>query len=511
MLNIHENLSQKLQIAPGSLYRSLVRWAELQPAASCLVEVESGRTLTYRQMLVAVNAMRLFLGDVPQTLVLSLPGGMINAVIWISALSGGHRLVPISPTASEHEKRRVVDTYQPDVLFVEQREDACHFSLLETTVIVTLHTCEALIDPVASSIVGCSLMQREGHVCLTTSGTTGEPKGVVLRERQLAWTAEQVRRSHGLTTQDRGLTVLPFFHVNAPVVSLCSSILAGSAVVIARHFSRSQFWSWVERYQVTWASLVPTIVAMLLSTEQPDFLPGTLRFVRTGSAPLPASDLRAFEARFGIPVIETYGLSEAASQVVANPVPPGKHKAGSAGLPVGVQLRICVPRQNGEDALTDVIPGEIGEICIAGPAVITAYQNNAGQDSFQHGWFRSGDLGYLDADGYLFITGRLREVINRGGENIAPREIEEVLLQHPAVQEAAVVGRPDPLYGEQVVAYIVVREEWNEGVKQSLLAHARRYLSAYKVPIDFMSLDALPRNATGKVERKLLQDRERQS
>src|SRR5207302_603420 len=186
------------------------------------------------------------------------------------------------------------------------------------------------------------------------------------------------------------------------------------------------FWSWIERFHVTWASIVPTIVAMLLETEKPAFLPGTLRFVRTGSAPLPAADLLAFEARFGIPVIETYGLSEAASQVVANPLPPDVHKLGSAGRPVGVDLLICHPR-------TDE-------------------------------------------------SGELREV--------------------------AVVGRPDAIYGEQVVAYVAVKGVWSAEMARELHQHTAQRLSPQKVPVDFTALDALPRNPTGKIERRLLHTRE---
>lgn len=196
--------------------------------------------------------------------------------------------------------------------------------------------------------------------------------------------------------------------------------------------------------------------------------------------------------------------------IVANPVPPGMHKPGSAGLPVGVKLRICYPLVPGEERdLRDVAPGETGEICVAGPGVIGAYQDNRGRESFQDGWFRTGDLGYLDEDGYLFIKGRLREVINRGGENIAPREIEEVLQGYPQVREVAVVGRPDPIYGEQPVAYLTVRECWSAESAGELRGYAAANLSLQKVPVDFVIVDALPRNATGKIERRLLRMRER--
>jgi acyl-CoA synthetase (AMP-forming)/AMP-acid ligase II len=453
--------------------------------------------------------MRQLLGDTPRCLVLALPGGIANAVVWISALSGGHQLVPMSQDATSEEKALIAQKYRPDVLFLEQAQEARGFAYPQAKVF-TRQSCDALLELAGRDKSGSAVIEPVGGwVCLTTSGTTGEPKGVVLSERQVAWTADHIRTSHHLTNRDRGFTVLPFFHVNAPVVSLCSSLLAGSTVVIAPHFSRRNFWSWIERYQVTWASIVPTIVAILLETERPAFLPGSLRFVRTGSAALPAADLLAFEARFGIPVIETYGLSEAASQVVANPLPPGVHKPESAGRPVGVDLRICYPRtdESGE-LLCDVAPGETGEICIAGPGVIGSYQDNVGQEAFQDGWFRTGDLGYLDKDGYLFIRGRLREVINRGGENIAPREVEEALLSHEAVREAAVVGRPDAIYGEQVVAYIAVKGAWSEAMARELHQHAAQRLSPQKVPVDFTVLDTLPRNPTGKIERRLLHARE---
>jgi acyl-CoA synthetase (AMP-forming)/AMP-acid ligase II len=416
--------------------------------------------------------------------------------------------------------------YKPDVLFVEQHEEAQGFPGASDAQIVTLQECELLIEQ-ARIVCGHCLRARgargeqterisalpsvRGHVCLMTSGTTGEPKGVILDASQIAWTADHVRTSHRLTPTDRGLTALPFFHVNGPVVGLCASIMAGSTIVIARKFSRSRFWSWIEEYQVTWASIVPSIVAILVGTDKPAFLPGVLRFMRTGAAALPAIDLRAFEAKFGIPLIETYGLSEAASEVTANPVPPGRHKPGSAGLPVGVSLRICRPQADGDDGMHDMPRGETGEICISGPSVISAYYGHADKESFQHGWFRTGDIGYQDEEDYLFLTGRLRDVIIRGGENIAPREVEEVLESYPAVREAAVIGRPDAIYGEQVVAYIVVNGPWSPELAQRLREYAAQKLSAHKVPVDFIAVDALPKTVLGKVERRLLQERDARS
>ena len=217
--------------------------------------------------------------------------------------------------------------------------------------------------------------------------------------------------------------------------------------------------------------------------------------------------MQAFEAKFGIPLIETYGLSEAASEVTGNPLPPAKHKPGSVGLPVSVAVRICYPRTDDADTeLRDVPPGEDGEICISGPNVIDAYQGNADAKSFQDGWFRTGDLGHMDSEGYIYITGRLREVIIRGGENIAPREVEEVLQSHPAVRESAVVGRPDPTLGEQVVAFIVPAHEWNAELARQVHDYAAQRLSPHKVPVDFIAVDSLPHNSIGKVERRKLHE-----
>jgi acyl-CoA synthetase (AMP-forming)/AMP-acid ligase II len=508
------------------LYDQLTHWATIAPEQICIVEAETGRSMTYSHCLSAVQKMRHFLGAQPRNLILTLSGGIADAVLWLSALTGGHMLVPLAPDAADEERARAVSMYKPDVLFVEQHEEAQGFPGAFAAQIVTRQDCEALIEQ-ARIVCGHCLRARgargeqtelisplpsvKGRVCLMTSGTTGDPKGVILDEYQIAWTAEHVRTSHRLSPADRGLTALPFFHVNGPVVGLCASIMAGSTIVIARKFSRSHFWSWIEEYQVTWASIVPSIVTILLGTDKPAFLPGALRFMRTGAAALPAIDLRAFEAKFGIPLIETYGLSEAASQVTANPVPPGRHKPGSAGLPVGVSLHICRPRADGDEDLHDVPRGETGEICISGPSVISAYYGNADKESFQNGWFRTGDLGYLDEEGYLFITGRLRDVIIRGGENIAPREVEEVLETHPAIREAAVIGRPDAVYGEQVVAYIVVNGPWSPELGQRLREYVARRLSAHKVPVDFIAVDTLPKTGLGKVEHRLLQERDARS
>ncbi len=490
------------QNAGVALYERL-RWgARTRPDAPCVIEAETGASLTYRAFFAATCAMRRALGPEPRRIALALPGGITSAVIWASALTGGHALLPLAPDTPALEIARVFQRVEPDTLVME-REDAAAGFATPSMRVWTREKIAALIQ--ASGDVADDLAPRPGEVILFTSGSTGEPKRVSLSAGQVAWTAEQVRLSHQLTPLDRGLTSLPFFHVNAPVVSLCASLMAGSSVVIAPRFSLSHFWEWVERYEVTWASLVPTILALLLQTERPAFLPGALRFVRTASAPLPTEHLLRFERRFGIPVIETYGLTEAASQICANPLPPARHKPGSVGLPVGVALRICAPRSGtGAGQLRDVPHGSMGEVCVKGHSVITSYDGGAGASAFEDGWLRTGDLGFQDAECYVYLTGRLRDVIIRGGENIAPREVEETLLAHTGIVEVAVIGCPDPLYGERVVAYIASREPWTDALETELRAFCATRLSPHKQPVEYVAVSALPRTPAGKVNRPQL-------
>ena len=492
-----------------SLIERLEHWAGSQPSAIFLKDLESGDSLTYLQFLKAVRGFQRQLGTESRTIALALAGSTGAAVAWIAALTGGHLLIPCSPDATPDENARLAATYRPNIAIVASADAARGFGPTVTQTITSEQLNASIAEwsarPLLDTLVGNIDQPDAGFVCLTTSGTTGTPKGVRLRGDQVAWTADQIRLRHQLTTQDRGLCVLPFFHINAPVVSLCTTLMAGGMVIVAPRFSRSRFWNWIETEQISWASIVPTILAVLLQTERPAGLPGSLRFVRTASAPLPLVQLRAFEKRFGIPVIETYGLSEAAATVAANPVPPERHKPGSVGLPLGVTLRVCYPRdEEHPNLLSDVARGEEGEICISGPSVIAQYDNGASSTSFCGEWFRTGDLGHLDDDGFLFITGRMKDVINRGGEKIAPREVEEILLTHPLVRDAAVVPEPDPIYGQQAVAYIVLDEFSGPNPFPSLHAYCALKLSAYKIPSRFISVTELPRTRTGKIQRHLV-------
>ncbi len=468
------------------LQDKITLYAERSGSKEAIIEAETGRLLTYGELFWAVNALRRKWGENPQTILLELPGGIVNSLIWLAALTGGHRLVPVSAYLTEYEITQIVKKHQPDIIISNK-------NLAET---------EGIIQNPPQANTFSLPAPHEGHVFLSTSGSTGTPKGVLLSAKQIVLTADNIRKSHRITRQDRGLTPLPFYHVNAPVVSLMTSIICGSTLIVAPKYSTNHFWEWVEKYNPSWISLVPTMIAMLLNTDRPNFLDHAgLRFIRTASEPLPAENLKRFEAKFKIPLIETYGLSEAASTVAANPVPPGKHKPGSVGLPLGVE--VCIFRPGVDETIT---AGKTGEVCVKGANIIKHYSENASPGSFFQGWLRTGDLGFIDNDGYIHLTGRIKDIIIRGGENIAPREIEEVLLAHPSVREVTVVGLPDPIYGEQVAAFVVLQKAPDGKVRDEIRSYAVQKLIPHKLPSEIFILDDLPRNKTGKVDKIALKE-----
>jgi acyl-CoA synthetase (AMP-forming)/AMP-acid ligase II len=352
------------------------------------------------------------------------------------------------------------------------------------------------------SSVAAPVSSRSPALILFTSGTTGRPKGVVLSHGNLLANASFVRDAHHLTSDDIALCVLALFHINGLVVTLLTPLLTGMAVVLPERFSAEQFWGWVADHRVTWFSAVPTILSLLLSHSAPDHQQiETVRFARSASAPLPVAILEEFEERFAIPVIETYGISEAACQVTANPLPPLLHKPGSAGIPVGNQLRVVDEQEN-------VLPsGSVGEVVIRGKNVFSSYLDNpdADREALKYGWFHSGDLGFLDEEGYLFLTGRKKELINRAGEKISPREVEEVIHRLPQVEAVGVVGVPHQLYGEEVTAFVTLRPGSDLNV-DGIRSFCREHLAGYKTPREVFFIDEFPKGPSGKIQRRRLVD-----
>jgi long-chain acyl-CoA synthetase len=351
---------------------------------------------------------------------------------------------------------------------------------------------ETALEPVAA---------EDPALLMYTSGTTGTPKGALLTHANLLAAARAVAEWHRLTPDDRCLSSLPLYHINGQVIATVTPFVSGGSIVAPHRFSVSTWWDIAERFRPTWINLVPTIISYLLNaadaTRSTRRFP-SVRFGRSASAALPTEHHRAFERTFGIPVIEAMGMTESSSVVFCNPQDPAKRKYGTPGIPCGCEAKV-VDLETGR-----ALPhGQAGEICLRGPNVMRAFHDAPEQTAKAfdaEGWLRTGDLGYRDADGYYFITGRLKELIIKGGENIAPREIDEALLRHPAVLEAAAVGVPDPNYGQDILACVVLRQ----GAKASeseLREFCQRELGRYKTPRAFRFLAELPKGPSGKVQR----------
>ena len=332
---------------------------------------------------------------------------------------------------------------------------------------------------------------------LHTSGSTSRPKMVPLSHQNLCASAKHIREALALTPSDRCLNIMPLFHIHGLMAAVLSTLGAGASVVATPGFDAPRFFDWVSAFQPTWYTAVPTMHRAILARSAQCGQPSgksCLRFIRSCSSALPASLMAELEARFGVPVIEAYGMTEASHQMACNPLPPGVRKPGSVGVATGTEIAIM--EVGGARLLTQ---GEVGEIVVRGPNVMQGYANQVADNAFTDGWFRSGDLGRLDADGYLFMEGRIKEIINRGGEKISPREVEEVLLQHPAVVQAVVFAMPDKTLGQDVGAAVVLRDPhiMEKELRQAVAVR----LAHFKVPRRILVLDALPLGPTGKPQR----------
>ena len=340
---------------------------------------------------------------------------------------------------------------------------------------------------------------------LHTSGTTSRPKLVPLSQANICASAANVMNALALTAGDRCLNVMPLFHIHGLIAALLGSMRAGAAVFCTPGFSADRFFGWMREAKPTWYTAVPTMHQTILdrtANEAEVLKAAHLRLVRSSSASLPPEVMKALENTFSAPVIEAYGMTEAAHQMTCNPLPPRARKPGSVGIAAGPEVRIM-------DAAGRLLPpGTAGEVVIRGPNVTAGYVNNAQANAavFTDGWFRTGDEGMIDEDGYLRLTGRLKEMINRGGEKIMPREIDEVLLSHPSVRQAVAFAVPHPTLGEDLAAAVVLRERGSME-PQDLRLFALERLAAFKVPSQVVFVDDIPKGPTGKLQRIGLADR----
>jgi long-chain acyl-CoA synthetase len=339
-------------------------------------------------------------------------------------------------------------------------------------------------------------------IIIYTSGTTGKPKGCLLTHGNLIANARQISQWLRFTKDDRLLTIMPLFHMNAVSVTTMSALYAGGSTVVSPKFSASRFWQIISDYQITSFGSVATMLSMLLTT-YPDGAPqglktDQLRFAMCGSAPVPAEVMKRFEETFNCLVIEGYGLSESTCRSTFNP-PDERRRPGSCGKPIGNEMQIVDEQDQA------VANGELGEIVLRGENILKGYYRNPGATAtaFRNGWFHTGDVGYRDDEGYFYIVDRKSDMIIRGGENIYPREIDEVLYQHPAVAAAATIGVPDQLYGEEVAAFIVLREG-REATEEEISAFCRAQLADYKCPKTVRFVKEIPKGPTGKLLKREL-------
>ncbi|MHC8945570.1 AMP-binding protein [Advenella incenata] len=443
-----------------------------------------------------------------------MPNGVNTAKIIVATMYGGYVVNPINLLCQEKQLAYILGHADTRIVFTTTELEpvvcaALKASGAQAMVVATVPDAATLptltLAPLPSS-TGQAVSASLPALLMYTSGTTGVPKGVVLSHANLLASARAIASEHQLEKSDRCLCVLPLYHINALVVNILTPLLCGAAVIVDGKFSATHFWPRVQKFQCTWINAVPTIISYLINDENPCAIDRSrIRFCRSASAALAPFHHKSFEEKFGIGIIETMGMTETAAPIFSNPYDPAQRKIGSIGRPSGVQARV-IDKQG-----KDLPPGEKGEILVRGDNVMLGYYKSPEQTQkafTADGWLRTGDLGYRDSEGFYFITGRVKELIIKGGENIAPREIDEILLAHPDILDAAVVGIDDKHYGQNIAAYIVKRVTTrnDDDLIQDINQFCIRELGSYKSPAAFRFVTELPRGPSGKVQRlKLLE------
>lgn len=482
-----------------------------QRAAPALYSPTHDLTISYARFMDEVHAVRDGLracGVRPGDVVgIVMPNGPEVLFAFFGVLAAGAAAMPINPELKPEEidfaledSRATLVIVTPDV--AERIAGCAALPHRRARLLFTEHGgCTVEGPAVAAAAAHGAPSPDDDALLLYTSGTTSRPKAVPLTHRNLLTSAHNVAHSYALTAEDISLCVMPLFHVHGLVASVLATLAVGGSVVVPRRFSASGFWPLVARYRPTWYTAVPTIHTILLNTadEHLQGPPPRFRFVRSCSSALAPATQAAFEARFEVPVLQAYGMTEAAHQIATNPLPPGIRKSGSVGLPTGVEVTVL------DDHGHELPHGTAGEVAIRGANVTRGYLRNpeATAAAFTNGWFRTGDQGSIDADGYIFLHGRIKELINRGGEKITPMEIDDVLLRHPAVAEAVAIGVPHPVYGEEVEAVVALKPDQSASAAD-LIAFAREHLADFKVPKAIRFVPQIPRGATGKIQRRRL-------
>jgi long-chain acyl-CoA synthetase len=499
-------------------YASMRELLELRaaetPARTFLSDAHDGRSWTYAGFDAAVNRTADVLaahgvrrGDVVSLL---LPNSAEYVIAYFACFKTGALAGPINSLLKSEEAAYVVGNSDAKLLLYHSQfrdtvaeicgEVSSLSAALEFDDVGAVDSTS--VTESAGSWRNLALGRDEEAIIIYTSGTTGKPKGCLLTHGNLLGNARQIVDWLKFTPADRLLSVMPLFHMNAVMVTTIAAMYAGGSSVVSPRFSASRFWQTISDYEVTSFGSVATMLSMLLAT-YPEGVPAglrrdRLRFAMCGSAPVPAEVLRRFEETFDCLVIEGYGLSESTVRATFNP-PDARRRPGSCGQSIGCEIKLF------DENDAEVAEGELGEIALRGENVFKGYYKNeaATAEAFRGGWFHTGDIGYRDADGFYYIADRKSDMIIRGGENIYPREIDELLYAHPAVASAAAIGVPDPLYGEEVAAFVVLKEGV-AATAEELMEFCRAHLADFKCPKTVTFLDEMPKGPTGKLLKREL-------
>jgi long-chain acyl-CoA synthetase len=469
------------------------------------------RQFTYAEFDAAVNRAAALLtahaiskGDVVSLL---MPNSAEYIIAYFACWKLGAIAGPVNSLLKEHEIEFVINNSEAKAILVHSEFQPCIESIRGAlphlrSVIGFDDEAMATREFSAAVLSAAAIRKNDDAIIIYTSGTTGKPKGCLLTHGNVIANARQISNWLSFTEDDRLLTIMPLFHMNAVSVTTMSALYAGGSTVISPKFSASQFWKIISDHQVTSFGSVATMLSILLHTYPggvPDGLKtDQLRFAMCGSAPVPAEVMKKFEETFNCPVVEGYGLSESTCRSTFNP-PDERRRPGSCGLPIGNEMKVVDDNDN------DVPDGELGEIVLRGENILKGYFKSpeATETAFRNGWFHTGDVGYRDQDGFFYIVDRKSDMIIRGGENIYPREIDEVLYQHPAVAAAATIGVPHDLYGEEVAAFIVLKD----GLKVSeaeLISFCTERMADYKCPKSIRIVAEIPKGPTGKLLKREL-------
>ena len=497
------------------------RMAEIRPKAKFLVSPDTGQVVNFlglkeQSEVLSAQLQRLGLAQGDKVAFL-MDNSLFAAQLFLGVMYGGLVSVPLNVRAGVSQLSYMVEHCDAKVVFVGDGYEGLATEVMAqvprpvSVIRSDVNGTEAMPDTKAPRSQPAVPSAEDVALLMYTSGSTGHPKAAVHTHRTILAGARNSVASHQLTAADRSLLVLPLYHINAECVTLVPTLLSGGSVVVPRRFSISQFWDWLDNYRCTWSAIVPTIVSQLLDWNDPKANQRgpafeKIRFLRSSSAPLAPSLQREFLAKFPLLLIQAMGSSEGGN-IFSNPLPPLENKIGSPGLPWGFEVRIV--DRNGEEVRT----GEPGEMLIRGEALSCAYfkEPEATAAAFDgEGWLHTGDLAYRDSDGYFFVVGRSKELIIKGGVNIAPRQIDDVLESHPAVLEAAAVGVPDRHLGEDVVAFVVLRSGV-ECDERELLGFCEGRLGHFKTPTRFHFVEDLPKGPSGKVQRLRLLEQTAQS